>query len=96
MAEISRRGFLASGAGAAAAGVAVAALPALGGEAAAATLVPSGAGASVADVEAIGAWVVHIRDASDGEVSVFTGESEHVFHDPALVARIIAAAGRGE
>ena len=41
----------------------------------------------------MGPLVVHVRDAAAGEVSVLSGESEVVIHDPAFVARIVAAAG---
>jgi hypothetical protein len=98
MTQISRRGFLATGAGVAAAGVAAVTLPKLGGDAGAA---PAGgiAGAlftsdmSSDTAAAAGEWVVHIRDASKDEVTVLHGETEYVIQDQNLVARVVAAAG---
>ncbi len=94
MPELSRRGFLSSSAGLTAAGVALAAAPAL------AAVVPEisadlddAAGPTVAELESAGPLVVHVRDAVTGEVSVLSGESEVVLHDPAFVARIVTAAG---
>jgi len=36
--------------------------------------------------------VVHISDPAKGEVTVFVGESAHVFTDPDLVARVMRVA----
>jgi hypothetical protein len=93
MAVLSRRGFLSSSAGLTAAGVALAAAPSL------AAVVPELASEVSADaaptadeLSSAGPLVVHVRDAVAGEVSVLSGESEVVLHDPAFVARIVAAA----
>jgi hypothetical protein len=94
MPHLSRRGFLSSSAGLTAAGVALAAAPGL-----AAVIPEIGAEAddavapTVSELESAGPLVVHVRDAVTGEVSVLSGESEVVLHDPAFVARIVAAAG---
>jgi len=36
--------------------------------------------------------VVHVRDASSGDVAILTGDREVVHHDPALVGRLLRAA----
>ncbi len=93
MPELSRRGFLGS-AGMAAAGVALVAVPGV------AAVAPEVAGVfddatapAAADLSAVGPLVVHVRDAAAGEISVLSGESEVVIHDPGFVARIVSAAG---
>jgi hypothetical protein len=91
MPELSRRVFLSSGAGVAAAGVAIAAMPSV----AAAVISPDAKAdpaATIEELNAAGPLVVHIRDASAGEVSVMTGEQEVIFTDPAFIARVVAAA----
>lgn len=40
-----------------------------------------------------GPMVVHVRDFSTGEIGVMYGEKEVVLHDPALVTRLLQAAG---
>ncbi len=91
MPELSRRVFLTSGAGVAAAGVAVAAMPSI---AAAAISPDAGADpkATIEELSAAGPLVVHIRDAAAGEVSVMSGEQEVVFTDPTFISRVVAAA----
>ena len=93
MAELSRRGFLSTGVGLTAAGVALAAAPTL---AIAAPELASAADDATAptleQLQSAGPLVVHVRDAAAGEVSVLSGESEVVLHDPSFVARIVAAA----
>jgi len=91
MPELSRRVFLSSGAGVAAAGVAIAAMPSV----AAAAIRPDGSAdpaATIEELSAAGPLVVHIRDASAGVVSVMSGEQEVVFTDPKFIARVVAAA----
>jgi hypothetical protein len=49
------------------------------------------------DLTAVGDDVVaHVRDASTGEVALLVGTSELVYHDPALVGRILAGARRAQ
>jgi hypothetical protein len=88
MSESTRRRFLiASGAGAAAVGVA--------------TAVPGVAGAQPAqrppaptplpgDARSL---VAHVADPSSGTITLFLAEHEVVVHDPDLVARLARAAG---
>ncbi len=92
MPELSRRGFLGT-AGLTAAGVALVAVPGV------AAVVPEVSGVvddvaapATADLEAVGPLVVHVRDAATGELSVLSGESEVVIHDPGFIARIVSAA----
>jgi len=40
-----------------------------------------------------GPMVVHVRDFSTGEIGVMYGEKEVVLRDPALVTRLLQAAG---
>jgi hypothetical protein len=40
-----------------------------------------------------GPMVVHVRDFSTGEIGVMYGEKEVVLRDPALVTRLLHAAG---
>jgi hypothetical protein len=92
MPELSRRVFLSSGAGVAAAGVAIAAMPGL---ASATTITPDAAAdpaVTIEELNAAGPLVVHVRDAAAGVVSVMSGEHEVVFTDPKFIARIVAAA----
>lgn len=95
MPELSRRVFLSSGAGVAAAGVAIAAMPGLATAAPASPPSPAEAVAAAVTIEqlnAAGPLVVHVRDAAAGEISVMSGENEVVFNDPSFIARIVAAA----
>ena len=92
MPELSRRTFLASGAGVAAAGVAVAAMPGLVTSASASPADRAAAAVTVEQLKAAGPIVVHVRDAASGEISVMSGEDEVVFRDPSFIARIVAAA----
>jgi hypothetical protein len=89
MPDSTRRNFLiATGAGAAAVGVATA-LPGsagvLSGSAESKTL-PSGAEPLVA----------HVADPRSGTLSLLVGEHEVTVHDPDLVARLARAAGNRE
>jgi hypothetical protein len=93
MSELSRRMFLSSGAGVAAAGVAIAAMPGIASVAPAATdAVSEDLPVAIDELSAVGPLVVHIRDAATGEVSVLRDETEVVFHDPSIIRRIVAAA----
>ena len=94
MPELTRRVFLSSGAGVAAAGVAVAAMPGIA-SASMSAIAPDGKAdpaATIEELNAAGPLVVHVRDASAGVVSVMHGENEVVFTDPHFIARIVAAA----
>jgi hypothetical protein len=92
MSESTRRNFLiASGAGAAAVGVA-AALPSTAsavaaGKQAAGKSQPS----TPANAEPL---VAHVGDPSTGTLSLFVADRELVLHDPDLVARLTSAAAR--
>ena len=91
MPELSRRVFLSSGAGVAAAGVAIAAKAGI----AAAAISPdptADPAVTIEELNAAGPLVVHIRDAAAGEVSVMSGEDEVVFTDPSFIARVVSAA----
>lgn len=80
MSGSTRRNFLiASGAGAAAVGAAVA-LP--GAATARAVSLPGNAAPLVA----------HVSDPTSGTISLFVGEHEVIVHDPDLVARLARAA----
>jgi hypothetical protein len=93
MPESTRRNFLiASGAGAAAVGVA-AALP---GTASAQSARTSQA-KPLSNPRNAEALVAHVGDPSTGTLSLFVAEREIVLHDPDLVARLTqAAAGSRE
>lgn len=41
-----------------------------------------------------GPIVAHIRDVSTGDLSLYVGEREVAYRDPALVGRLLRAAGR--
>jgi len=85
MSDSTRRNFLiASGAGAAAVGVATA-LPGV----AAAQTPKSKSLTNPADAQPL---VAHISDPSSGTLSLFVADHEVVVHDPDLVARITRAA----
>ena len=97
MSDLSRRNFLAHGAAAAGAVVVVGQL---GDGTASAATSESGAATS-----SLGGWfgdqsttsepfVVYIRDAAKGEVSVLRGEEEIVYTDRALVGRLQRAMRR--
>ena len=95
--EISRRRFLRGASlGVAAGGAAAAALPSAASLVAAAqpSARPSGDDTAL-DLTAVGTDVIaHIRDASTGEIAVIVGGSERIYHDPTLVARLLAGARR--
>jgi hypothetical protein len=96
MAGISRRTLLKrGGSGATAAGF-VAAIPAFPGRAWASRKAATGHGDGVAvpaGRAAAGPLVVHIPDPRTGEVHLMVGTREVVRSDPALVARLVRAAG---
>jgi hypothetical protein len=100
MSGLSRRTFLHASAAAAAA-AAVLATPGAAGAADSAEASGSagpagsllGSSSAAAPSEPL---IVHIRDASTGEVSVLHGTSEVVYHDPELVRRVVRAATRSE
>ena len=81
----SRRGFLVTGAGAAAVGLTVLAP----GEADAAPAVPA---KTLREHESGTPLVALVGDARSGEISLMVGEREVVVHDRRLVARLLAAA----
>ncbi|HET6209639.1 MAG TPA: ubiquinol-cytochrome c reductase iron-sulfur subunit N-terminal domain-containing protein [Jatrophihabitans sp.] len=90
MSESTRRNFLiASGAGAAAVGVA-AALPS-SASAVAAGKQAAGKPSTSANAEPL---VAHVGDPSTGTLSLFVADRELVLHDPDLVARLTSAAAR--
>jgi hypothetical protein len=92
MPDLSRRGFLGT-AGLTAAGVALVAVPGVAVVAPELSGVLDDAAAPTsAELSSVGPLVVHVRDAAAGELSVLTGESEVVIHDPGFVARIVSAA----
>jgi hypothetical protein len=93
--QLTRRKLLTKGALAVAAGVAasagLAALPEVVGAATPA------AEPEPVDLNPIGDDVVaHVRDASSGEIAVLVGTNELVYHDPALVGRLLAGARRAK
>jgi len=93
MPELSRRGFLGT-AGITAAGVALVAVPGVAAVAPELSGVFDDAAApTTAELASVGPLVVHVRDAAAGELSVLSGETEVVIHDPGFVARIVSAAG---
>jgi hypothetical protein len=92
MAEVTRRAFLGTGSTAAATGLALAAAPGLAAAAPAAAGGASGTSGPAPTPTPSGTFVVHVRDARTGDLSVMTGESEVLVHDPALVARVVSAA----
>ena len=93
--SVSRRSMLRGAAGVGAAGLAAAAVasttaPALAAPrpaAAAGTAAPSGAGPAGA-AEPV---VVHLRDATSGEMDIFAGTSHTRLRDPDLAARLTRA-----
>lgn len=96
--ELTRRKLLTKGALTVAASVAasagLAALPQVVG---AATPVSPAAKPESVDLNPVGDDVVaHVRDASSGEIAVLVGTKELVYHDPALVGRLLAGARRAK
>ena len=92
MSHLSRRNFLAHGAVAAGAVVVVGQLG--DGAASAASSEPGADPGWFAQPTASEPFVVHIRNAAKGEVSVLRGEEEIVYTDKALVARLQRAMRR--
>jgi hypothetical protein len=93
MKEFERRVFLTRGSIAVAAIGAATAMPGLGsGLIAAEEEAPEAA--SVVEGEAsemTEPLVAHVRDLTTGEIGLFSGTQEIVFHDPALAARLFHA-----
>jgi hypothetical protein len=96
MTELSRRAFMGRAAAATAAGVAatsgIVALPGL--IAAASPVAASRSTQQTAlDLSPVGQdVVVHVQDASTGEVLIMVGTAETTFHDPELVSRLLKGA----
>jgi ubiquinol cytochrome c reductase Fe-S subunit len=87
MPDSTRRNFLlATGAGAAAVGVAAALPGSAAGQTAESTALPAGAQPLVA----------HVADPRSGSLTLLVGEREVTVHDPALVARLTRAASEQE
>ena len=95
--QLSRRRFLAGASMGAAATVAAAAAAGAGmatvGTLLSAAPVAAASNSAEADVTAVGSdVVVHVRNASKGELSLMVGERELVYTDRALVARLLKGA----
>jgi hypothetical protein len=92
---LSRRSMLKGAAGVGAAGIAASALAGVAVPAAAATRASALAARSSADEpaeeKAGEAIVVHVRDASSGEIDVYRGTSETHLRDRDLAARLVRA-----
>jgi hypothetical protein len=95
----SRRGFLkATGAAGAGAAAAVTIPSVIGGDAAAATAAGGAAALAAAGLTStsIGReFLVHVKDATTGEIAILHGATEVTHRDPDLVARVIHAAAKG-
>jgi hypothetical protein len=94
--SMSRRGFLTKASVGVAAGVA-ASVAATSGIATAGSLLaaPVTTDIEAPDVTPVGEDVVaHVRNASTGEVSLMVGHTELVYHDRALVGRLLKGARR--
>jgi hypothetical protein len=90
MSESTRRTFLlASGAGAAAVGMAAAIPGVAAGQAAAQKVAPATLPEDATDL------VAHVADPHSGTLTLLVGEREVVVHDRDLVARLARYAGRG-
>ena len=94
---MSRRGFLTKASVGVAAGVA-ASVAATSGIATAGSLLAAPVATDVTetpDVTPVGEdVVVHVRNASTGELSLMVGHKELVYHDRALVGRLLKGARR--
>ena len=93
---LSRRSVLQGAATAGAAGLAATAIGATATPALAATSRPSAPGQSRGHGEAgppAGPIMVHVRDASSGDIEVFSGTSQTRLRDKDLAARIARAIG---
>ena len=97
---MSRRGFLAKGAAATVTGVAatvaatngLATVEGLFGTSAVTPMVATSVREET-DVTPLGTDVVaHVRNASTGEVSIMHGEHEVIYHDRALVSKLLKGA----
>ena len=91
MDRVSRRTFLAAGAGVAA-GAAAVALP---WSAATASGSETEAGSNAPIDPGVSDLVVHVRDAGRGEVVIFGPDTEVVLNDRKLVAAVARAARKG-
>jgi hypothetical protein len=90
MGDLSRRRFLTKASMGVAAGVGAAGLASVPGLVQAAA-----AQADQPDLTPLGEdVVVHVRDASTGELAVLVDSKELVYRDPGLVARVLKAARR--
>ncbi|MBV8303471.1 MAG: hypothetical protein JOZ04_04620 [Acidimicrobiia bacterium] len=94
MGGIPRRAFIGRGVlGAAAVGVAAPMLPALVGIVAGEAPEAGDATADVSAVESgVEPLVARVRDAATGEIELFLGERQVIYHDPDLAARLVRAA----
>jgi hypothetical protein len=93
MREFERRVFLIRGSAAVAAAGAVSAIPGLasgviGAEEAAPETEAAIGGEAATMTEPL---VAHVRDLATGEIGLFSGTQEIVFHDPGLAARLFNA-----
>ena len=96
--DISRRKLLRTGALGVAAGIAastgLAGIPAAVEKA---TGPRAAAKPEALDMNAVGEDVIaHVKDASAGEIALLVGTRELVYHDPALVGRLLAGARRAQ
>ena len=93
MKEIERRVFLTRGSIAVAAAGVVTAVPGLvSGLVAVEEEAPEAASAVEGEAAAMTEpLVAHVRDLATGEIGLFSGTQEVVFHDPSLAARLFHA-----
>lgn len=96
MSGLSRRTFLTRGSVAVAVGGAVTAIPGLGSILQTAPAEAPEINGALTDAEAgaadlNGPIVAHISNLQTGEISVFQGETQVVYRDPSLVARLTRA-----
>jgi len=94
MSEFSRRAFLTRGSIAVAAAGVVTSIPNLTSALAAGSAEAPAAEAAVAEGGAATMsepLIAHVRDLASGEIGLFSGEREVVFHDPTLATRLFNA-----
>jgi hypothetical protein len=100
MADQSRRGFLkATGAAGAGAAAAVAIPGIVGGDTAATAAVGGAAALAAAGLSSTSlgrSFIVHVKDAASGDISILHGSTEVTHRDPDLVARVVHAAAKGD
>jgi hypothetical protein len=97
--SVSRRSFLRTGTLSAAAVGVLASAPALPGflqglEADAPAAEGAGTDAEAAAADVAGPIFAHVTNASSGELSLYVGERQIAYRDPALVQHLLRAAGR--